>query len=573
MPATGRGTVVSLKSEGFTELVADVARVARSSRDVAVVTKIALTLDGRLGEDIGSAALTAADQVLVELLRCPGIHLNTAAPDTDDRLFLTRTGRLAVRLDGAEGPDDAFPLGGVRWGDVDPAHVKARARAEHDRTARAVLALHAELVAEPEADVHARLARIEHAVVHMAPVLIYVDEHVYTNLTKAGTLPGKSLSASHPRSLLNRLRATPVADWNPVDACFVACADVLLMSGPPVRLEEFNGTQLDPDTLRNFLVERIGTYGGGALPGGTSLRQLEELAARCAELRKQTVGGGESTPYRVINGLNLHKSEHLLPTPAVLGDAPEAVMGRLAELLGVDSPVDTRIADLAPLFADLAGRLVDAAAPDGFTTAFEAVLHAFVTTAAEAFDADVAMSRGPETFDPLRVEHEVDPLGLGTGDFYCCVAPRQAFVERFREFTPGLTRALSAYSARMRFNTWHYLPSTLGIVEREPGRDDWFFAPTMPDVASWSDQHHTGHVAFGVRYAIRVPFGIEYDGRAMPGLYDLRLMRTSLPAFTVAELRGAIATALLLKQLYQAMSVHDPKVVDFGKSWYERFHG
>jgi hypothetical protein len=110
-------------------------------------------------------------------------------------------------------------------------------------------------------------------------------------------------------------------------------------------------------------------------------------------------------------------------------------------------------------------------------------------------------------------------------------------------------------------------------VEREPGRDDWFFAPTMPDVTTWSDQHHTGHVAFGVRYAIRVPFGIDFAGRQLPGLYDLRLMRTSSPPFTQADLRRAIGAASVLRLLYQAMSRYEPVVTNFAKDWYGRFHG
>jgi hypothetical protein len=264
-----------------------------------------------------------------------------------------------------------------------------------------------------------------------------------------------------------------------------------------------------------------------------------------------------------------------MPAATLVADAPERVGSYLRGLLGVDLPATERIDRLAPHFTDLASRLVDTPPPDPFSTAFEGVLHEFLTAAAEAFDADVSMSRGPQTFDPLRAEPgpDADPFGLGTGDFYCCVTPRQAFVQRFGQDRQGLVRALSAYSARMRFNTWHYLPHTLAIAEREPGREDWFFAPTMPDVAEWSDQHHTGHVTFGVRYAIRVPFGIRYDGRALPGLYDLRLMRTSPPPFTVAELRGAIATAAILGQLYQAMSVYEPRVTDFGKDWYQRFYG
>jgi|SRR5450755_68507 hypothetical protein len=565
--------MTSLKTEGFNNVVSDVADKARLAANAAKVVRIALTLDDRFGEESGLGAVTPADRVVVESVRRCEAGLTD---DVEDRLFLIRTGRLAVRLDGDPAPADAYLLAGLSWADENSAEIKSRSRSQRQETEKEIKALHDELAGEPAGDVDGRLTRIEYAVAHMAPVLIYVNDHVYSNLGKFSNLPGKSLSIGHQRSVLTQLRGKPVVEWAPEDACFVACLDVLLSSGPPVRAEEFNGTQLTPVVLASFLAERITEYGTPAAldPVAPSLRNLTALAATCSQLRKKAIASGRQ-PYRVINGLTLHKREHLMTAPTALGDVPGLVMTHLSETLGADLAADTRIDDLAPLWVEMAGRLPDTPAPAGFSTAFEAVLHAFLTTVAEAFAADVSMSRGPQKFDSLRVEPDAqsDPFSLGTGHFYCCVTPRQAFVQRFGGDRQGLVRTLAAYSARMRFNTWHYLPHTLGIAEREPGREDWFFAPTMPDIAEWSDQHHTGHVAFGVRYAIRVPLGIEYDGRQLPGLYDLRLMRTDPPPFTGDDLRGAIAAGRLLRQLYQAMSEHEPPVTDFAKNWYESFHG
>ncbi|MGH3859781.1 hypothetical protein, partial [Actinokineospora sp.] len=490
----------------------------------------------------------------------------------DDRLVLTGAGRLLVRLDGATDPADLYPLGALQWGALSDADIKARVRAESAATAQSLAAVHAQLASLPREEVLERLDRIEFTLVHMAPVLIHVNDRLYSNLGKLGTLPGKSMGVGDRRSLFNQLRDVPVSGWTPEDACFVACLNAVLLSGPPVRAEEFNGAQLVPSIVDRFVTERISSY-GGAMPAAPAadLAELESRALECARLRQCAVDAGKK-PYRVINGLNLHKVEHLMGAPVLLSDLPMSLREHLSTTLGVTLP--ERIAELGPLWSEFAARIIDAPAADPFTTMFESVLHALLSVTAESFDADVSMSRGPERFDPLRVDHgDADPLALGTGDFYCCVTPRAAFVDRFGDDRAGLAKAVAAYSARMRFNTWHYLPHTLGIVEREPGRDDWFFAPTMPDVTEWSDQHHTGHVVFGVRYAIRVPFGITYDGRALPGLYDLRLMRTGAPAFTVEDLRHAIAAADVLRGLYQAMSAYAPVVTDFGKDWYRRVHG
>lgn len=577
--------MLSLRTEGFARLVSAVADKARLSADAAKMVRTALTLDDRVDEESGLAALTPADRVVVESVQRSDVRLDC---DADTALFLTGTGRLAVGFDDLSPPHGAYRLGAVRWADGSAGQLRSRWQRERAATGARLTALRDELAAGPAGTVGGSIDRIEYAVAHMAPVLIYVNDAVYSNLGKGGNLPGKSLPVGHDRSVLTRLRRTPVTEWEPEDACFVACLDALLRSGPPVRAEEFNGVQLNPDTLMRFLAGSFVSYGVPPPRIAPGLPALREHAAACGRLRAEAVSGG-LLPYRVINGLNLHKHEHLMSEPGLLADAPKPVTSHLAGLLGAD-PLDAdplgadpdtagtagteaRIDGIAPLCADLARRLVGAPVPDGFSSAFEAELHAMLTVVAEAFAADVSMSRGPARFDPLRDEPAADPFRLGTGDFYCCVAPRGAFVDRFGADRQGLARTLAAYSARMRFNTWHYLPHTLGIVEREPGRDDWFFAPTMPDVTCWSDQHHTGHVAFGVRNAIRVPFGIDYDGRALPGLYDLRLLRTDPPPFTVDDLRRAVATAAILRQLYQAMSVYTPQVVDFGKHWYERFHG
>jgi hypothetical protein len=280
--------------------------------------------------------------------------------------------------------------------------------------------------------------------------------------------------------------------------------------------------------------------------------------------------------YRVIHGLNLHKRERLLRTPLTFADVPEEVRAFVAERAGMSLPATGDLAAAVPTAARLAEELATAAAPAGFSSALEEFLHSFLAVAAESFAADVAMSRGPRSFAPLAVEPvaDNDPLALRTGDFYCCVTPRAAFAEGFAADRTALVRCLSAYSARMRYNTWHYLPHTLGLAaDGNSKRSDWFFAPTMPDLTDWSDQHHTGHVNFGVRYAIRVPFGVQVEGRDLPGVYDLRLMRTVEPGFTIADLRAATATGRLLREVYQAMAPHTPTVHDFTNGWFRSHYG
>jgi hypothetical protein len=406
----------------------------------------------------------------------------------------------------------------------------------------------------------------------MAPVLLYVGDRTYSNLGSFSNLPGKSIRVDAPGSLLNSLRDTPVAEWAVEDAVFVACLATLLRSGPAVRAEEFNGVQLAPDRVENFLAERIGEYGGQAtwVEHLGRLERLTTLAEQCSRLRHQLIDGG-AVFYRTINGLTLHKRECILREPIEYAEVPPPMHAVLSERLG--RPVAEEFPAAGEALRAIVARLPQERAGKNFSSPFEEFLHQLLAAIANATESDVSMGRGPRNLAGLaRVGAPADvQLKLGTSEFYCCVTPSETFDRRFPGDRDELIRALSAYSSRMRYNTWHYLPHSFGLTGQS--RDDWFFAPTMPDITDWSDQHHTGHVMFGVRYAIRVPIGIDFDGEYRPGLFDLRLMRTREPAYRIADLRSAVAAGRLLGALHQAMAAQPRVISDFGNDWYRRFYG
>jgi hypothetical protein len=566
--------MMDLRADGFAVMAADVAERARHCAAVGEAVKVAVTLDSRLPVDVGWAALTVAEQALLTAAECCRAQL--APPRNDaDQLVLTRSGRLRVhRRDSGSDPEGHI-LGSVAWpavaAPIDRLWRLADEvqRAQQEELARA-------LAAEPEDARRQRLAAIGYALVHMAPVLFYVGGRVYSNLGELSNLPGKSLRADAPESILRQL-ADDRGQWDPEDATFVACLAALIASGPAVRVEEFNGTQLVPDTVEAFLAERIAAYDGDQpdLVGLDRLTRLDRLAVRCADLRKRLLAAG-AVFYRSINGLNLHKREEILRTPVSIADVPPAVCRFIEDA--------ARRADAEPLsivdfdaarsaVAAIVAGFPGATPPAGFSSPFEAFLHDLLGVVAEVTAADVAMGRGPKFLGGLAdATPAEEKLRLGTKEFYCCVAPRRSFATRFASDRATLVKVLAAYSARMRYNTWHYWPHAFGLHELGE-RDDWFFAPTMPDIAEWSDQRHTGHIMFGVRYAIRIPIGIHFGGDYRPGLYDLRLMRTSGPPFELSDLRAAIAVGRLLELLHQDMSSAGFVVSDFGNDWYRRFYG
>ncbi|WP_340681977.1 hypothetical protein LCL61_25040 [Amycolatopsis coloradensis] len=572
-----------MRTNGFDAIVAEAAALARKQSTASEAARVAATLDGRIDEETGIAALSRQERGLLEEMVRSGIRLEgdgeTEADDdrTDDGwwLWLTATGRLAIRQRDADAGEGGYRIGKGCWPTPESlatADRLARGAAWAERSEFDDLA--AELAQEPPEAVVERLNSVSDALVHLAPVRIYVGDRTYSNLGSHSNLPGKSLAVGAPDSVLTELSRTGVAEWRVEDAVFVACAAALLKSGTAVRLEEFNSRQLTPSALEAWLRRKTCSYSGleidnaAAMPTGGILGRLDDLAVQCAARRSESIRSGQQF-YRYIQGVNLYKEERPLVPRVGPADLPAEVVGFLREEASLDETADGtfRVPD------DLARALAEPAGDARFGSAFEQLLHGLLGAVAEATDSDVTMARGPRCLDDLADGSDSPErvLRLTTNENYCCVVPSHRFRERFADDRASLIKALASYSARMRYNTWHYLPDSMGLGRHHPGRDDWFFAPSMPDITTWSDQHHTGHVMFGVRHAIRVPIGIHFDGSYRPGLYDLRLMRAEEPPFELVDLRAAVAVGQMLTTLHQAMAAHRRRVTAFDNAWYRGF--
>ncbi|MFI9383081.1 hypothetical protein [Kutzneria sp. NPDC052558] len=559
-----------LRSEGFSALVEAVAVEAACRTSVAEAAEHAASLGGRLPVEIGLRALTRAEEHLLGAARSAGAALGSEA-ERGDRLALTTTGRLVI---GDRDTGDAHPIGVVAWTERPAGLDEELARLSAQDIAEAA-ELKAWLVGLPAERITAMIERVRLSLLHMAPVLLYTGPNCYTNLGKASNLVGKSLRAESPRCVLNTLQGNDIAEWDVFDAAFLACVHALITSGPAVRAEEFSGTQLRTDRLLPFLRNKVAGYGvdepvTDGLPVGEALHVLADASAR----GRVTAMAAGVRPYRMIQGLNLNKQELLAHDPVTVADLPEPVLRTLA--MELDCPAPKDFADVLAA-CEQAMPVLHGTGADGFGTRFEQVLHELVLVATEATASDVGMSRGPRRVGELAATVAADSteaLSWTTNAFYCCVTPSAGFAGQFAHVPHELPQVLRAISARMRYNGWHYLPHSIGVHERAGDRD-WFFAPTMGDVTDWSDQHHTGHVANGVRYAIRVPFGVDMAGAHRPGLHDFRLMRAFGEPYTMDDLRAATAVGEVLRSLYQARvdafatGQHDPCVTDFDNPWYQ----
>jgi hypothetical protein len=237
----------------------------------------------------------------------------------------------------------------------------------------------------------------------------------------------------------------------------------------------------------------------------------------------------------------MHKVERVAGPPGALVRRREADL--CARLRRLPVAGDT-LGDLAEGIAASPAWLVR---PHGeFGTGLESLLFETVHAAVMAFEADFAMSRGirslPSLIRALRAREWAQIAKWDIPDYFCCVVPAPEARRHFGDSRVRLADMAWAMSARMQYNSWHFLAGNLPKV---PGRD-YFVPPTIPDIAYYSDQHHHGHVAGKVRFSIRSPQAVDVLGRTFNGFVDLRLLRCRGVPFGEQDLLAAHRTSAFI---------------------------
>ncbi|WP_392672575.1 hypothetical protein [Streptomyces sp. LN785] len=570
-----------LRTERFSDLLARCAEEADSLTLVAAAARHVATLGGRFPAGLGMDALTAEERFLLESAEAAGatVHCTVAQRGIGDHMLITSTGRLRLVVAGEQTPDGAVFVGNVDWHGNRPADLDDEFTHRRYTSLASREAVKKWLVAEGTDRALDLIRKLRHTFRHVGPMLVHVGDRHYTNLGKASNLVGKSVGVDSEKCLLNVLEGTPLLEWSDEDCTFLTLMSILIASGTPSRTEEFSGTQLSTARLESFIRGRVQAYSREvpeSVEGLPEIERLWSLAAISCGARESAMASGVPV-YRVIQGMTINKEERLLGTPVGAADLPDSFSRLLrpyltgAQLDGVGDP--TALAGAwAPHIAGL-----HEPADSGFSTRFEELLHELVAAATSATRSHVGMSRGPKDVGLLgRLLAQGDPAPgkWKTSDYYCCVVPSAEFVDRFSAGPESLVQVVRAIAARMRWNGWHFMPPVAGPGELFEDRD-WFFPPSMPDITEWTSHHHQGHVANGVRHAIRVPLPLVLAGATRPGIHDFRLMRSDGDPYDLTDLRAAIAVARVLQSLYQAhareleTSSAGLVVSDFGNRWYQ----
>lgn len=555
---------------GFPGLLGRTWRRATAAPDLPAAVDALLTLDGHVPASIQLRALPPADECAMKVLFARSWRPETRpetggeagreaashgpVPEQDDagaafvgEIGLNTSGRVVLRVP-AKGPLSAGEdlVGGVLrvpWSARDLAAYQAEHARAAARSRESAADCRRWLAAAGPAGRRNMLETLTEAARRTAPFVLYSGERQYTNFRDRNTLTGKTLWPGHPDCALSSLAAVPLELWSDSDVLMVVCLTLLVRSGGFARIEESNGTQLTPDHVAHLLERTRLAYnavGGGrrVRPASSNLvAALDGLAQALAARRREIAP--KVRLYREIHGPLMHKIERVAGPPAGGARRLEAELcARLRARLPVSGGT---LADLAAA-VEAAPRWL-AEPRGGFGTGLESLVHETVRAAGAVFDADFAMSRGMRSLTSLVTAlREEDWAAVAAWDlphFFCCVVPSPQARRHYGDSPARLADTAWSMSARMQYNSWHFLVGNLPPKVPEVAARDYFVPPTIPDIAYHSDQHHHGHVAAKVRFSIRSPQAVRVLGRTFDGFVDLRLMRCAGAPFGEQDLLAA----------------------------------
>lgn len=547
---------------GFPGLLKRVWHEAAGAPDPVAAARVLLTLGGHVPADVQLRALRPAEEAGLAVLfgetwrdGWAGAYGTDAEPTVLPfgrpaaflgELALTTSGRVVLRAPAQEPLDVRNELVGgvirVPWS----AAAVGGYRRELDRARRRSAAELADcrrwLADAGAVGRDELLEQLKEAALRTAPFILYQDGRQYTNFRDRNTLTGKTLWPGHPDCSLTALQGVPLELWPDGDAVAVVCLALLVRSAGYARIEEANGTQLSLGHV-GYLLERT-RHAYNAVPGGDQVPPADaptvaQLYRLATALRTRRTGIAPRVRlYREIHGTLMHKIERIAgPLAAPARQREEALCRRLRDRLPVTGGT---LAELAAALADAPGWLAEP--HGGFGTGLESLVHATASAAAEAFEADFAMSRGmrslPRLVRALRAQDWDEIVKWEIAEYFCCVVPAPGARELFDGSAAHLADTAWAISARMQYNSWHFIAGNLPKLPQVRARD-YFVPPTIPDVAFNSDQHHRGHVSARVRYSIRSPQAVRVLDRTFAGFVDLRLLRCAGRPFDEQDLLAA----------------------------------
>lgn len=565
---------------GFPATVAQVAgRMSAAATDTAAL-ECGLTFAGRIPLWIGRRSLTSPQRALYAALRAATKPACTPRAETvvgmrvDGRILLLEPwafGTAARPMPPSSGAQRRLTLDEAQYAAYEAALKEERRAADVDW---AVVARWLET--QPRSRVVEILDALQQAFARMPPVMLLVEEELYSNFRFENNLTGKTLLPTSEDCVLRQLARTPTEDWSREDATFVYCGNLALATGSPT-LESFNYTQFVPRELAGHFRERARTYSRHGILAAEELpTDLKTAAGVLARARERALASLQS--YRHIWGITLHKREEFLPRTRVdraLVELARACEGRTFAGLRLHADLGRFTDEVREWLPEVLANRVPLA--DGFTNAVEQLLAELMDMHVERQRADVALTRSIRSLSELaqavRREDWAEIVSWELPAFFCYASASEQLCNEYAHDPARLADMRWEIAARMEYNCWHQLPGNLPrapVVEQR----DYYIPPWQPDIAEWSDQHHRGHTMCRIRFSVRSPMAVEVAGRQFNALADVRLVRQDGPSFDEGALTASVALSRLVARVLEELAAEvvrrqmDFRIQAFTPAWY-----
>ena len=515
-----------------------------------------LTLNGRLRGRNHDWSLANRDLGVLRVLReARSISLESSPRESAEceayRIYFNPLGRLHIRPTYETLVD--YGLGrSIEIGFVSLPRIRAEeARIATSKADRKELIFRARLdnslrLAQENDCLDTVVAQVEDAVQHVEAVCLYIDDRIFSVVERFTNL----VTTRRGSGVLNELRTRHLSTWHPSECLLVAGLYTLYLSGRSIRFEEFNGCEL---SARN-LFTRLNQLGAHYCIATAKEKKAPKSPF---ELGKWVGGMAErlSAPswlrYRATAGPTFQKRERIhliskntevIPIPPRLIDLHHRWIGHNPLPQPQGKLLLRELADFAT--DDALASSASAAVRSDTRTKLETLVEEIVSSAITVSGADYGMSssiRRPGALCGISSLEGVHRrvLELTPKDFFCCIVATAELQQLYgSDLEADVFRAVQA---RMQFNRWHFIAGNLprNII---PANRHYFYPPTMPDLAEWSDQYHSGHARARVRFAIRAPGPdvgcppLRLSKTDFRGFYDVRVVRVKGPPFNLRDL-------------------------------------
>ncbi len=518
-----------------------------------------LTVGRRVPWFDARAALSSLECALLDaVLMHPGATLRPLGPRSVELNTAVYVGqdsagkvRLTLESDGLEG------IEGIGWIALEPCLIEQAL--ETSREVGQLEAAHVSLLRqwlaseEAEGRLPGRIHDVTDHIQHVESISVYFDQELWAKLDGSS----EHLVLTELRGLLYR----DLVNWTAREITLVAGLSLLFAAGGSIMFEEFNGKQFTATSVLRTIYEAVAR--NSVLLGRGMLAPTIGAAyawASSAKAHREELHGRGYIFYRRINGLTLNKRQRAVSVDGI---------GPLARIGSGHSHGHDRSARARSIARDA----IEQFRQHADSSAIEQYFVTAVTGAIRAIGADYGMTSGPRSLRKFRSRSALDESVSTTRDeFFCCCLPS----ERLKSGADDgeLAKAMYRVSNRMQYNRWHFVPGNFAAV---PQSRHYYYPPLIPDIASWSDARHGGHIQAGVRHTIRIPGpSLLLDPLALGvnsyrGFFDLRLVRIEGPEFRLEDLWAAVEYGLLIDVFWRvaADELRDDDVISiFRREFY-----